>query len=150
MAITVTHALQFLAEKYTAEHDVESAILKLILMDDTFTFDMANHKTYADVSGSELAGGSGYTNGGHALSTVSVATVDTGDTSVLVNCDDLEIVASGESIPATAAAIVYNSSHANDTLMLCIEFGTTYITPDGKSLYFNFSNGLSEGIPRVT
>lgn len=144
MAVTVTHSFQYILENYRKEHDLENDTLKMILMADGFTFDPETHATYADVSGDEIADGNGYTSGGETISNVA-ASINTTDSQVEVSADNVTYTASGGSIPAVNAAIVYNSSHADDTVVLCIEFDASYETPDGQLLQVNLTDGLTIG-----
>lgn len=140
MAVVETYSLQFLLEVIRKEHDLEDDTLKIALMDSAFTFDPATHTTWADCSASEITAQNGYTAGGETLTGV-LASI--GTSQVDVACDSVTWTASGGAIPTTGSAIVYNSSHASDTVVKCIDFGVDYDTIDGKLFQINFSNGLA-------
>lgn len=144
-----THSLQFLAEKYKKEHDIENDTLHLRLLDNTWPgMDVAVHGQWTDISSYEIADGNGYVAGtGLVIANVSVEAVSPEDTLVKIVADNASFEASGGDIPASKAAAIINSTHANDTVVAIIEFGQTYITEAGKFLYFNFANGLFEAEP---
>lgn len=141
MAITSTYSHQFMMESVKKEHNVTSDVLKVALMDTTFAFDPDTHSTWADCSANEIAGGNGYTAGGETLTTVSAAIDATGN-KVDLTCDNVTWTATGGPIPTTGAAVIYNSTHVNSTVVMCIDFDADYDTADGKLFQINFSNGL--------
>lgn len=140
MAVTETYSLQFLLEVVRKEHDLENDTLKVILMNSSFSFDASTHATYSDVSGSEIAGGNGYTAGGETLTNV-LASI--GTSQVDIACDNVTWTASSGPIPTVGAAVIYNDTHASKTVVKCIDFGADYDTPDDKLFQINFSNGMA-------
>lgn len=145
MAVSL-HTYQYLLESYQAEHNLPADTLHLLLMNDTFAFDPAVHATLADVASYELPTGNGYTQGGVVLTSVT-ASIDAVGERVLVTCDNFSIAASGGDLPPTASAIIYNNTHANDTVVLCIDFGQVITLVDGGvPLDFDFVNGFSEAL----
>lgn len=94
-----------------------------------------------NVSESELADGNGYTAGGQTLTNVAVS-INTTDGRVELDADNPSWTASGGAIPTTGAAVVYNSTHAKNTVVQAIEFSADYDTPDTKILQINVSDGL--------
>lgn len=140
------HTYQYLIESYQAEHNLPADTLHLLLMDDTFVFDPAVHATLADVASYELPTGNGYTQGGVVLANVT-ASIDASGQRVFVTCENFSITASGGDLPPSASAIIYNNTHVNDTVVLCIDFGQTIIlTAGGVPLNFDFTNGFSEAL----
>lgn len=142
MAVVTTFSHKFLEEVVQAEHDVTTDTLKIILVDAAFTFDPDTHATYADCSANEIATGNGYTTGGETLTNVAVS-IDSSADQVDIDADNVTWTATGGTIPETGAAIIYNDTHANDTVVMCIDFGADYITTDTKLFQINFSNGLA-------
>lgn len=140
------YSQQFALELFKGEHDLENDTLKAILMTTGFTFDPENHADYGDVSASEIANGNGYVTGGQALTSVAVSL---SDGVVTIDCDDPLWTAAGGAIADCVAMIVYNDTHANDTIVCCLEYGVTYGTPVGTNHVVDCSNGLIEGTPNA-
>lgn len=92
-----------------------------------------------NVSESEIADGYGYTAGGETLTNV-VASKGSGQ--VDIAADSVTWTASGGPIPTVGSAVIYNSSHVNNTIYKCIDFGADYDTADGKLFQINLTNGL--------
>lgn len=143
MAVITTHTYQFLLELYRKEHDLENDDIRIILMDDTFAFDPTTHTTYSNVSAGEIANGNGYIVGGQLLTNVT-AEIDMVNTRVLVTADQAQWTATDGAIPLKGSAIVYNDSHVNKTVILCIDFGIDYLTAEGSPFQISFVNGLSQ------
>jgi len=141
MAATVTNSLEFLKEMLTKEHDLENDTLQCALMGSGFSADEASHSEWSDVSGSEIAGGSGYTAGGQTLTNVAVS-INSTDGRVEVDADNPSWTASGGAIPTVGGAVIYNSSHASNTIFCELVFSADYDTPDGKVLQIDVSNGV--------
>jgi len=115
--------------------DVSADTFKIILMNTTFAFDEDAHATLADVIGSpsdELDTGFGYTQQNKDLSGGSWAENDTDDKGIRT-FDDASWTASGGDIGPTGAAIIYDDTSADKTVVGCIDFGTDYTISDGSS-----------------
>lgn len=143
MAVVSTYSHQFMLEILRAEHDIEDDTLKIILLGSAFTFDPDTHATYSDVSASEIANGYGYTTGGSTLTNVAVS-IDTSGNKVDIEADSVTWTASGGPIPTVGSAIVYNDTHASKTVVMCIDFGADYDTPDTKLFQVNFAGGFGQ------
>lgn len=143
MAVVSTYSHQFMLETLNAEHDLPVDTLKIILMDSAFAFDPDTHATYADVIGNEIASGNGYTTGGDTLTSVAV-TIDTSGDKVDITADSVTWTASDGAIPTTGSAVVYNDTHTNDTVVMCIDYGADYATADTKLFQINFAGGFGE------
>ena len=148
MAVVATYSHQFMLECLRAEHQIDTGqaspdTLKIILMGSAFAFDPDTHSTYATVSASEIAAGTGtgYTVGGTALTNV-LTTIDTSADQVDIAADNITWTATGGAILTTGSAVVYNDSHANKTVVMCIDFGADYDTATDKLFQVNFSNGF--------
>jgi len=140
MAITCKISEQFNEEYSKGEHSLASDTLKAILLDTSFgPFDAETDLTYSDISANEIATGNGYTQNNKTLTTVSL---DQTDNEMLLNADNLTWSASGGAIETCKACAIINETHANDTIICCIEFGANYATADGTSLAINVSNGI--------
>ncbi len=142
MAITQAHSYQFLLELVRGEHDLEDDTLKIALMDTTFAFDPETDATWSDVSSSEITAGNGYTSGGEELTTVS-ASISVTDDRVRIDADNVTWTASGGAIASTGSAIIYNTTHANDTIVKCIDFDADYATADTRLFQISFDNGMA-------
>ena len=130
MATTPSNHFKYqLADK---QIDLSVDTIKACLMSTAYAFDADAHATYADVSASELSTGNGYTAGGATLTTLALAEDDTNDRAEMT-CDDVQWDASGGSIGATGAAIIYDSTTADNTVIMCVDFGTDYTIPAGSS-----------------
>lgn len=140
MAITSTISNHFNEEFSKGEHDLINDNLVAVLLDTSFgPYDPTTHWTYTDISANEIAAGNGYTQKSKTLTTVSLDRI----TSVMtLNADNLTWTASGGDIEATSACAIINDTHANDTVVCCVEFGANYTATDGTSLTLNLSNGV--------
>ena len=81
---------------------------KLILMQTGFVFNPVTHNSYADVSASELATGSGYTAGGVTLSGVDIS-YDSVEDRLETTWANVTINASGGTL-VTSGAIIFDDS----------------------------------------
>jgi hypothetical protein len=144
MAVTCKYSNQFVLELFKKEHNVESDSLVFCLMAPGFIFDPATHSTYADISASEISAGNGYTQKDKAVANASAA-LDAGV--VVVSCDNPVWTASGGPIADLASCCVVNTSHLNETVMCCIEFGVTFSTADTKEFEIDCSNGIASATP---
>lgn len=141
-----TYSLQYLVESHQGEHNLQSAggdTLIVILMATGFVFDPLTHSTLADVSADELAAGNGYTQQNEVLTGVTV-TRDEVNNRALISCDDPIWTPDGGNIGPTAGAIVYNSSHINNTIVCCIEYQADHTAVPGQNFGINFTNGLAD------
>ena len=140
MAITCKVSNQFNEEHSKGEHDLVSDSLIAILLDTSFgPFDPTSDLTYSDISANEIATEFGYTQKTKALATKSLDQV----AGVLtLNADNLTWTAAAGAIETCKAMAIINDTHANDTVICCIEFGANYATADGTALTVNLSNGV--------
>jgi len=141
MAVVCTYSHQFMLEAITKQQDVTSDDLRIILMNTTFEFDPDTHATYSDVSASEITNGYGYTTGGELMTGLS-ASIDTSLNKVDIAADSVTWTADAGPIPTVGSAIVYNDTHVNDTVVMCIDFGADYATADTQLFQINFANGF--------
>lgn len=105
--------------------------------DNTVTWEAWSYNTSED----EITAGNGYTAGGQTLNNVS-ASIDTTNSEVDIAADNLSWTASSGAIATTGACIIWNDTHANDTVVKCIDYGADYDTADGKVFQVNMSSGF--------
>jgi len=118
--------------KYALLNAVAGHTFKAILMNTSFAFDRDAHATLADVTASQIATGSGYTQDNKELENVAVTEDDVNDRAQLT-CDDITFTATGGDIGPFGAMIIYDDTDANDAVVGCIDFGTDYTIVDGNS-----------------
>lgn len=106
-----------------------SDTFKMMLMQSGFSFSPSTHGQYSDVSGSELAAGSGYTAGGVTLTGTTTAQDDTNNRASLT-FSNAQWTASGGNLVASGA-IIYDDTEANDVIIGYIDFGSDQTTLDG-------------------
>lgn len=129
---TSTLSNHFKAQLAAGEIDLDGDTLNVALISGEFTFDKDTHATWGDVSGSELGAGSGYTSGGMALTGVVITEDDSNDRAQLT-CDNPQWNATGEMGPAIAA-IIWDDTSSDDTVIGAIEFGSDVSVADGSAL----------------
>ena len=135
MAVVITVSNHWKYQLGKKAVDVSADTFKVILMDDTFAFDKDAHATLDDVIASpskELATGFGYTRQNKELAGGSWAEDDVNDKGVR-EFDNVTWTASGGAIGPTGAAVVYDDTSADKTVVGCIDFGTDFTIPDGSS-----------------
>jgi hypothetical protein len=132
MAITCTLSNHYKFQLLSGVIDFDVDTFKIILMNTTFAFDKDAHATLSDVTADQLATGNGYTQDDKTLANVAVTEDDVNDKGK-VTFDDVTWTASGGDIGPTGAAIIYDDTAADDTVVGCIDFGTDYTIPNGSS-----------------
>ena len=132
MAIVSTLSNHCKYQKMAGAIDHVNDAFKIILMNTTFAFDKDAHATLADVSADELATNYGYTRQNKALSGGTLTEDDTGDKAYRT-FDSVSWVASVGSIGPTGAAIIYDDTTPDKTVVGCIDFGADFTIPDGSS-----------------
>lgn len=113
--------------------DFSNDVFKIILMNTTFAFNKDTHATLADVTADQLATGNGYTQNNYTLAGVTVTEDDTLD-GLTVTWDNAVWTASGGSIGPTGAAVIYDDTTTDDTVLMCIDFGIDITVPDTLTL----------------
>lgn len=124
---------RFKANLMNKEIDLEGDSIKVMLLENTYTFD-ASHNVIGDVSGHE-ASGDGYTAGGQALSGKAVTQGAT------TKWDATDITWSTASITARYA-IIYDDDTATDDIIACIDFGADKTSSAGDFTIQWNSNGI--------
>lgn len=118
------------------EIDLSADTFGIILMNDTFEFDPDAHATLADVTGSpssELETGNGYTRQTKTMTGGTWTEDDTNARGVRV-FDSVSWTATGGVIGPVGAAIIYDDSTDDDTVVGCIDFGEDITTLEGATL----------------
>lgn len=142
MILTLSN--RFKHEKGIAGIDFSSHTFKLAIMAAGFTFDPDTHGTWADVSASELAGGSGYTAGGETLTVSSAWAQDNVNDRASISWNNLTVTANGGDIGPFQRAIIYDDTHADNVILGCVDIETQVTILDGdnyrfEDLGYNFS-----------
>ena len=135
MAIVSTLSNHFLYQRDIGNINLASDSLKFILMDDSFVFDKDAHATLADVTSHQLATEYGYTQNSIELSGGAVSEDDVNDRSGY-SADNVTVTASGGDIGPTGAAIIYDDTTSDDTVVGCIDYGFDQTIVDGLSVQF--------------
>lgn len=135
MAITKTTSNHYKYQLGTGQIDFSADTIKIILMNTAFAFDKDAHATLADVTASQLATANGYTQNNKALANVSLSEDDTNDY-LSVSWDDVTFTASGGDIGPFGAAILYDDTTLDDTVIGCIDLGVDRTIVDGESYQF--------------
>lgn len=132
MAVTTTVPNHYKYLLKTKVIDEANDTFKAILMNTTFAFNKDSHALLADVTADQLATGNGYTQNSKTLSGVAITEDDVNDKASTVWAD-VTWTASGGDIGPAGAAIIYDDTVANDPIVMCIDFGADFTTPDGFS-----------------
>lgn len=135
---TAQHSLQFLQEAQQGEHNVLSHALVVVLLTSSFSFDPVTHATYDDISSYELPEGNGYSQKSKVL-TVNGVNIDATNKRVVVDCTNPSWEVSGEAWTDLQYAAVINDTHANDTVVTCINFETIYSLDPGTPFQVDFA-----------
>lgn len=128
MSVIVTVSNHFKYMKDTKKVDMANDVFIAILMNTTFAFNKDTHATLADVTANQLATANGYTQNAKVLANAVVTEDDTEDAAITV-WDNVTWMASGGDIGPTGAAIIYDDTTTDDTIVACIDFGTDYTIP---------------------
>mgnify|MGYP001583980805 FL=1 len=116
---------------------IDTDSFKIILMNNSFTFNKDTHATYADVSASELATANGYTVNTKTLAGVAISEDDTNDRAA-VTWSNVSWTASGGSIGPSNGAIIFDDTTVDDTVVGYLDFGAAQTATDGGN--FNIIN----------
>ncbi len=120
-------------QKMSGEIDFTSDTFRIILMNDSFTFDQDADAIYdAGIIASELTTANGYTQGTMPLGTVNIDNIedDTNNRSE-VSFPSVEWTASGGSIGPSNGAIIYDLTTSDNTIVGYIPFAGAQTATDG-------------------
>ena len=131
MAITSTLSNHYKFQLVSGNIDFDTDTLKIILMNTTFAFDKDADATLALVTADQLATGNGYTQNNYTLTGVSITEDDTNDKAA-ITWDNVTWSGTGGSIGPTGAAIIYDDTTTDDTVIGCIDFDTDYTIPENS------------------
>lgn len=128
MAVTISLYDSFKEYVGDATIDLDNHSFKVMLLGNAASFS-AGHSVLADVSGSQISAGSGYSSGGATLANVTWG--QTGGTAKF-DADDVTWTASGGAITAYKAAL-YDDSQTSPVkpLVAFIDFGGLQTANDG-------------------
>lgn len=115
--------VEALAEK---KHDLGADVLKFML---TNTAPLATNSIKTDIT--EIAGGNGYTAGGHTVAITSSS--QTGGTYSLVPTADVVITATGGSVGPFRYVVLYNDTALNDELISFYDYGSSISLNDTET-----------------
>ncbi len=121
----------------TGKIDFSADTFKIILMSEDFTFDKDSHATLSDVASGQIGTGYGYTQNDKTLANVSVTEDDAND-QTKITWNDVTWPASGGSIGPAAAAVIYDETTLDNTVVGCLDFGQVLTAPDGND--FNLTD----------
>lgn len=139
MAVTVklyNHTAKLLAS-------LDLGNLRFMLLDNTASFD-ATHTALTGPAGAanvKEVDGSGWAAGGEFLANVAWAQVSTNDS--ILDCDDIDVIATGGVIGPAYAAVIYDDSHPNKAPLQYIDFGEAVSAGDTTQFKYTFPpNGI--------
>ena len=130
MAVISTLSNHFKKQLAAGAINFTSDTVKIALMSGEFAFDKDAHATWANVSASELGNGNGYTTGGQVLVAPSFTEDDVNDRGEVTWGVNPKWNATGE-LKEFGAAVVFDDTSSDDTVVGCIDFGTTVALEDG-------------------
>jgi len=133
MAVVSTLSNHYKYKKSNGDIDLDTDVIKIILLNTTFAFNKDTHATLANVTTDQLSTEYGYTQNDETLANKALAEDDTNDRAEMT-CDDVTWTASGGSIGPTGAAALIDTTTSDDTVIGCIDFGTDYTIPNGSTL----------------
>jgi hypothetical protein len=134
MAVVSTVSNHFKYQVMKSEIDFSTDEFRTILMQDSFAFDKDAHATYLLVSGEEIPTGNGYTARGIELLSGELTEDDTNDKGSMVWSYNPTWTATGGSIGPAGAAVVFDETSSDDTVIGCIDFGADYTATEGLSI----------------
>ncbi len=134
MAVVSTLSNHFRHMLATKKIDFDNDVFKIILMNTTFDFDPATHDDLSDVTADQLDTDHGYVQDTKILANVAVVRDDVNDV-VKITWDNAVWTASGGDIGPSGAAVIYDDSTTDDTVVAGIDYGEDGTAADG----FTFS-----------
>ena len=134
MAVVSTMSNHFKYMNMKKEIDFSADEFRMILMQDSFTFDKRTHATYLNVSGEEIPTGYGYTARGIALLSGEFTEDDVNDKGSMIWSYNPTWTASGGSIGPAGAAVIFDETSSDDTVVGVIDFDADYTATEGLSI----------------
>ena len=108
--------------------DTTAGRFKCMLVKAAYVPNFATDSVYSDVSNQVT--GTGYTDGGEALTGVTFA-ITGGAANAIVTWDAGDVTWTGSTITDARAAVIYNTSEANKPLIAYVDFGGNFSTTSG-------------------
>ncbi len=144
MAVTM-HRYNHTAKRLVAA-EVAYGSLKLMLLTNAAAF-VAAHTQLSQVTnaGANEVSGYGWTAGGEPLENVTVTTADTNG--VMLNADDIEVLADLGAIGPAYKAVIYDDADADDAPLWLIDFGEAKTADDGTPFKIVIN---AAGLARIT
>lgn len=133
MAVVSTLSNHYKYQCMAGNIDHDSDVFRVALMDISFAFNKDTHATFSDVIANEIAASNGYNASGEILLSGELTEDDANDRGNMT-WGDKTWTASGGDFEATGAAIIFDDTSSDDTVVGCIDFGTNYTVTDGSSL----------------
>ncbi len=133
MAVVSTKSNQEKFQVMGGNIDYANDVFRIALMDDSFSFDEDAHSTFNDVIANEVAAGNGYSASGEILLSGELTKDDANDRGNMTWGDHTWTAVGGDIGPASAA-IVYNDTSSEDTVIGEINFGQNITIFEGSSL----------------
>ncbi len=111
------------------EIDFDNDVFKIILMNNSFVFNIDSHDSHALIAANALSSGNGY----DAATLSAIGTTDRDDVNDYSEADfnDVLWTATGGSIGPANGAIIYDDSHASKVVLGYVDFGTAQTATDG-------------------
>ena len=134
MAVVTSLSNHFKYQCMKKQIDCDADVFKAILMNNTFAFDQAAHAVYTDVSGEEIGNGLGYTSRGITLLSGELTEDDVNNRGSMTWGNAPTWIASGGSIGPVGAAVIFDETSSDDTVVGCIDFGEDLTATDGTSI----------------
>ena len=155
MAVTRTLSNKFKLELGKGSIDLSNATagaFRVILMNNTFTFDRNTHGAYEDIKADELAALNGYTKLDKALVASAAWAQDNVNDKATISWENPTWTAASGSIGPTGAAVVVQydaggtATGDNSLIVGCIDFGEDITVTDGVSFQLqNMGFDLTQG-----
>lgn len=140
MAVTITPYNHTAAKLLTLDIDANAANFKVELLSSSATF-TATHttKSSVDSAGTYEVYGNGWTQGGMALASVTVTTVNTDET--MFDAADVSVTATGGAIGPAYAALLYVNEGGGGTYtpLFFIAFGEAKTASEGNTFNVNWN-----------
>lgn len=132
MAVVATLSNHYKYQCMAGNIDHDSDVFKIALMDTSFAFDPDIHATFSDVVANEIASGNGYTASGETLLSGELIEDDTNNRANM-SWGSKTWTASGGDFEAAGAAIIFDDTVSDDTVVGCIDLGTDVTVTDDSS-----------------
>jgi len=134
VAVTTVFSNHFKYALLTGAINMDTDVFKIILMQPTFSFDPGAHATLAMVTAYQLPPGSGYEQDTATLTKTAPVVEDDMQNEASIEWDDIQWTAVGGDIGYFSAAIIYDDTTVDKTVVGVIDLGADNQVPDGHML----------------